>query len=363
MSLTSFIVLVISIGLFHGVLAQPQAPIVIIDTDMDIDDVAAFNYLFRRPRGELDVRLITVAGNSWAYLSSGVMNLYNLLHNLGRDDVDVGVGYSYAWRNDQTHGCKLQKAIPDGGADSWGAHGGRFEISMLYGSAQEIPMSPRQWKTTDLGAVDKIRNLLNSIGGRNVTLLSIGGMTTFGTYFQRYPEDLKRVDRLYIMGGAVNHPGNVFTIPTNPYAEFNIYVDVDAAAFIVKSQIPTYLVPLDVTNTVPYTTEIFNKLIDPTQTPAWLARLLKRNRKALNMTDPVFFTTIYPWDEFATAVLADANVRSATKFYNMPITVVTQDGEELGRTKYDQINGTNIFVANETVPSTFWSSWFSTVHN
>ena len=334
----------------------------IIDTDMDIDDVAAFQYILRRPKGTVDLRLVTVTGNSWAYLSSGVLNLYNILHQMGRDDIDVGVGYSYAWRNNETHGCSNLEAIPNGGSGSWGAGGGRFEISMLYGSAAELATSPRQWKTTDLGAVAKMKAAVDAAAPDRVTLLAIGGMTTFATYFKTYPQDIGRIDRLYIMGGAVNHPGNVFTVPTNPYAEFNIYVDPDAASFVVRSGVPVYLVPLDVTNSIPYTTTIFNRLIDPTQTPPWLATLMQRNRDALNMTDPVFFTTIFPWDEFATATVSDSVVRAATTFVEMRITVVTEDGPELGRTKLDLDNGFPIMVANATSPDVFWNSWFTTVH-
>jgi purine nucleosidase/pyrimidine-specific ribonucleoside hydrolase len=56
---------------------------------------------------------------------------------------------------------------------------------------------------------------------------------------------LSRVGRIVVMGGAVAVPGNV-----TPGAEFNFYVDPEAAAAVFKAGLPIDLVPLDVTNQV-----------------------------------------------------------------------------------------------------------------
>ena len=73
----------------------------IIDTDADVDDMAAIWYALSFPNS--DVRLITVAGNSWAHLGAGMTNIYNLLSLLGRDDVAVAPGVNYAWRDAVNH--------------------------------------------------------------------------------------------------------------------------------------------------------------------------------------------------------------------------------------------------------------------
>ena len=56
---------------------------------------------------------------------------------------------------------------------------------------------------------------------------------------------LGRVGRIVVMGGAVAVPGNV-----TPGAEFNFYVDPEAAAAVFAAGLPIDLVPLDVTKQV-----------------------------------------------------------------------------------------------------------------
>ena len=61
------------------------------------------------------------------------------------------------------------------------------------------------------------------------------------------------ISTVYIMGGAVNVPGNLTDFSTNPAnvtAEWNIYVDPVAADEVFRSGLPIVLVPLDATNQV-----------------------------------------------------------------------------------------------------------------
>ncbi|MGI6153048.1 MAG: nucleoside hydrolase [Christensenellaceae bacterium] len=74
------------------------------------------------------------------------------------------------------------------------------------------------------------------------TLICLGPLTNIADTLQKAPEAAKRVDKLVIMGGAVDAPGNV-----TEYSEFNFYVDSEAAEIVIGSGIPTYLLPLDVT--------------------------------------------------------------------------------------------------------------------
>src|SRR6266849_5299180 len=60
---------------------------------------------------------------------------------------------------------------------------------------------------------------------------------------KRDPRRLGRAGRFVVMGGAVAAPGNV-----TPAAEFNFYVDPEAAALVFDAGLPLELVPLDVTH-------------------------------------------------------------------------------------------------------------------
>src|SRR2546427_203826 len=57
--------------------------------------------------------------------------------------------------------------------------------------------------------------------------------------------ELRRLGEIVVMGGAFRCPGNV-----TPVAEFNIFVDPDAAQTVLDLGVPLRLVPLDVTERV-----------------------------------------------------------------------------------------------------------------
>ena len=60
------------------------------------------------------------------------------------------------------------------------------------------------------------------------------------------------------MGGAVTVPGNV-----TPVAEFNIYVDPEAAQVVFASEVPIRLIGLDVTEGVRLTAEMLDQAVPP----------------------------------------------------------------------------------------------------
>jgi len=86
--------------------------------------------------------------------------------------------------------------------------------------------------------------LLELIGryGDALTLVSLGPMTNLALAARRDPGEFRRVGEVVQMGGAVRRPGNI-----TPTAEFNIYVDPEAAAEVVATGVRLRLVPLDAT--------------------------------------------------------------------------------------------------------------------
>ena len=92
-------------------------------------------------------------------------------------------------------------------------------------------------------AVDFLINTLRQEPAGSVTLVPIGPLTNIATAMARAPDIVPRIGRIVLMGGAYFEVGNI-----TPAAEFNIYVDPDAAEIVFRSGAPMTMVPLDVTH-------------------------------------------------------------------------------------------------------------------
>ncbi len=79
---------------------------------------------------------------------------------------------------------------------------------------------------------------------RRPMLIATGPLTNLALALERDSHALDGYARIVIMGGAFDVPGN-----TGPVAEFNFYVDPEAAAVLMASGLPITLVPLDATTT------------------------------------------------------------------------------------------------------------------
>ena len=76
-----------------------------------------------------------------------------------------------------------------------------------------------------------------------VTLCPLGPLTNVALALSREPRMAARLKQIVLMGGGYFEGGNV-----TPVAEFNIYVDPQAADVVLKSGIPIVMMPLDVTH-------------------------------------------------------------------------------------------------------------------
>ncbi len=109
----------------------------------------------------------------------------------------------------------------------------------LDGPPMVEPTMPLQ----DQHGVDFIIETLRSEPSGTVTICPIGPMTNIATAFERAPDIVPRIQEIVLMGGAYFEVGNV-----TPAAEFNIYVDPEAAKIVFDSGAPLTVMPLDVTH-------------------------------------------------------------------------------------------------------------------
>jgi inosine-uridine nucleoside N-ribohydrolase len=91
----------------------------------------------------------------------------------------------------------------------------------------------------------------------SVTIVALGPLTNIARAFKRDPELPYLVGRVVMTGGAVAGSGNI-----TPAAEFNIYCDPESARAVFRSRSTKTLIPLDVTNRVMLTYDLFHQLPD-----------------------------------------------------------------------------------------------------
>ena len=95
--------------------------------------------------------------------------------------------------------------------------------------------APRQ-KPEALHAVDALINAIHAAPGE-VTLVTLGPLTNIALALRRAPEIAQQVREVYVMGGNANTVGNI-----TPAAEFNIWVDPEAARMVFFSGLPILMV-------------------------------------------------------------------------------------------------------------------------
>jgi purine nucleosidase len=192
---------------------------IIIDTDPGQDDAVAILLALGSPK-EIDVLgITTVAGN--VPLSYTQKNARIVCELAGRSDMPVFAGCDAPLRR------KLVTAEH--------VHG----KTGLDGPVLPDPTMPLQ----DQHAVDFIIETLRAHDADTVTLCPLGPLTNLATALQRAPDIADHIQEIVLMGGAYFEVGNI-----TPAAEFNIYVDPEAADIVFKSGVKITVVPLDVTH-------------------------------------------------------------------------------------------------------------------
>ncbi len=192
---------------------------IIIDTDPGQDDAVAILLALASPE-EIEVLGITaVAGNVPLELTA--KNARIICELAGKPDVKV-----YA-------GCDRPMAKTLVTAEH--VHG----QTGLNGPKLPDPVMALQ----DGHGVDFIIDTLRAEPAGTVTLCPLGPLTHIATAFERAPDIIEQVQEIVLMGGAYFEVGNI-----TPAAEFNIYVDPEAAEITFRSGVPIVVMPLDVTH-------------------------------------------------------------------------------------------------------------------
>jgi purine nucleosidase len=97
-------------------------------------------------------------------------------------------------------------------------------------------------------AVDWLVEMLSAAVPASVTICAIGPLTNIATALLQAPQICASVREIVLMGGAYFQRGNA-----TPVAEFNLYVDPDAAEIVFSSDVPIVVLPRDAAVNAPIT--------------------------------------------------------------------------------------------------------------
>lgn len=186
----------------------------IIDTDTASDDAVALVMALRQP--DIDVKAITVvAGN--VPLPQGLQNALYTVELCGAT-LPVYAGCAKPLLRD------LETAEVVHGNDGMGDIG--------------LPLQGREPEPGH--AADLLREAINANAG-DITLVTLGPLTNVALALLREPELAEKVSSCVIMGGIGAGHGNV-----TPTAEFNIWVDPEAAKIVYESGMDITMVGWDI---------------------------------------------------------------------------------------------------------------------
>jgi purine nucleosidase len=187
---------------------------VIIDTDPGTDDALAIMLALNSP--ELVVRALTVvAGNVPAPM--GLDNALRLVSLARRCDIPVAAG----------NPGPLVRTLTTG--EFW--HGANGLGNVVTAPATCAP--DHRW------APDLIIQMVHA-APHELTLVTIGPLTNIALAIQKDPSIVPLVKEVIMMGGSLSG-GN-----TTSAAEFNVYVDPEAAQIVLQAGWPITMVGLDV---------------------------------------------------------------------------------------------------------------------
>ena len=290
---------------------------IIIDTDTATDDAIAI--IMALKNNNFDIRAITtVAGNVDLDLAT-INALYTC--EICQKNVPVYKGEYKPLRR------KLETSKFFHGKDGLGDTG---------------PYSPTK-KAQKEDAVDKIISIIND-HPNEIEIIAIGPLTNIAKVFISNPSIIKKIKTLYIMGGIGEGKGNI-----TEHAEFNFWVDPDAADVVLNSNIEIKMIAWDTTQIYGYLDK--NNFEDLEKIGTSLSRFaidiqrrgleyykIKYNKHKIDLADPL-----------AMAVMID---ESGTKYKKCNIQIIL-DGNERGRDIINFNNKGNINLATKISRTNF----------
>lgn len=287
----------------------------IVDTDVAVDDALALLFMMSEPTVVL--KAITIESDGMARCGPAFANVQSLITLTHHRPIPVACGRDEPLRGDHRFPANLVKAS-----------------DTLAGTTHPQPPYHEKY-----GAKELLTETLRT-APHPMNILAIGPLTTIAEAIQKDPGIIHKINKIVIMGGALNVPGNVHAVdPTqaNTVAEWNFYIDPLAAKTVIESRRNIVLVPLDLTNQVlldePFYSALAKRQASPTGKFAF--QLLNHQKEMITSHQWYF------WDTMAAAIAANESLADCRL---MPIRVLEQPDNQAGQTIVDPKHGFPIHV-------------------
>lgn len=269
---------------------------IILDVDTGTDDALAIAFATRHPAIDL-IAVTTVAGN--IDVEKATANTLAVLDWLGAGEIPVHRGASRPLVRPHRDATYFH--------DEHGLGGAR------------LPASERELGA-DRGPAATIRLARQRPG--EIVLVNTGPLTNLAIALNVEPRLIEWLRAVVLMGGAFHVPGNV-----TPTAEFNIYVDPEAAEQVFSAPFPRLTaIGLDVTERVAITRADWDAVNSDADLPPSASLLREVGKFAFTRLDRDRFAL---HDPLAVAVAIDPSL-----VRNEDATVVVDTSEaEVGRTR------------------------------
>jgi inosine-uridine nucleoside N-ribohydrolase len=201
---------------------------IIIDTDPGHDDALALMLACKSPELEI-LAVTTVAGNST--IENTTRNARFILERIGASDLPVFSGAAKPLNR------SLVQAI-------------------VHGQSGLEGIDPQNEPGLTNDAPEQILRIVKQ-NPKGVTIVTLGPLTNIARAMQKDPKTMRLVKQIVSMGGAIETAGN-----KNRVAEFNIFVDPEAADIVVRFPVPKVMIPLDACNHIRMTLTDFKQIRD-----------------------------------------------------------------------------------------------------
>lgn len=192
---------------------------IIIDTDPGQDDSVAILLALASPQDLELLGIVAVSGNIG--LNRSATNALKIVELAGKTQIPVYAGCARPMRREIVLGTHVHGKTGLDGPD----------------------LPDPAIKLQEQHGVDFLIDALRQHYSKTITLCALGPLTNIAMALIKAPDIAERIEKIVLMGGAYFEVGNI-----SPAAEFNIFVDPEAADVVFNSGIPLVVASLDVSH-------------------------------------------------------------------------------------------------------------------